>query len=121
MLSSQMNHISHRECLALITRERIAGLSIDEKHMNVKIRLQQGKLQALELLHLLADVQKVSKKVSLASDFLYNHLTQDVTSSFGYDYILPQVDDRNKDYKCGRWNNCFTERNKERKKERPKR
>ncbi|RWW61364.1 hypothetical protein BHE74_00031581, partial [Ensete ventricosum] len=60
------------------------------------IWLQQGKLQALELLHLLVDVQKVSKKVSLASDFMYNHLTQDVTSSFGYDYILPQCRSRGK-------------------------
>ncbi|KAJ8477776.1 hypothetical protein OPV22_021503 [Ensete ventricosum] len=38
----------------------------------------------------LSYVQKVSEKVSLASDFMYNHLTQDVTSSFGYDYILRQ-------------------------------
>ncbi|WOL14721.1 mitochondrial import receptor subunit TOM40-1 [Canna indica] len=29
-------------------------------------------------------------QVSLASDFMYNHLTRDVTSSFGYDYILRQ-------------------------------
>ncbi|XP_008792476.2 mitochondrial import receptor subunit TOM40-1-like isoform X1 [Phoenix dactylifera] len=35
-------------------------------------------------------VQKVSEKVSLASDFMYNHMTRDVTSSFGYDYILRQ-------------------------------
>ncbi|RWW72709.1 hypothetical protein BHE74_00019479 [Ensete ventricosum] len=38
----------------------------------------------------LSYVQKISEKVSLASDFMYNHLTQDVTSSFGYDYILRQ-------------------------------
>ena len=30
-------------------------------------------------------------QVSLASDFMYNHLTQDVTSSFGYDYVLRPV------------------------------
>ncbi|WOL04577.1 mitochondrial import receptor subunit TOM40-1-like [Canna indica] len=38
----------------------------------------------------LSYVQKVSEKVSLASDFMYNHMTGDVTSSFGYDYILRQ-------------------------------
>ncbi|URD85656.1 Mitochondrial import receptor subunit TOM40 [Musa troglodytarum] len=38
----------------------------------------------------LSYVQEVSEKVSLASDFMYNHLTQDATSSFGYDYILRQ-------------------------------
>lgn len=30
-------------------------------------------------------------QVSLASDFMYNHLSKDVTASFGYDYILRQV------------------------------
>ncbi|XP_020267207.1 mitochondrial import receptor subunit TOM40-1-like [Asparagus officinalis] len=38
----------------------------------------------------LSYVQKISEKVSLASDFMYNHMTRDVTSSFGYDYILRQ-------------------------------
>jgi hypothetical protein len=30
-------------------------------------------------------------QVSLASDFMYNHMSRDVTSSFGYDYLLRQV------------------------------
>ncbi|XP_038988262.1 mitochondrial import receptor subunit TOM40-1-like [Phoenix dactylifera] len=38
----------------------------------------------------LSYVQKVSEKVSLASDFMYNSMTRDVISSFGYDYILRQ-------------------------------
>ncbi|KAG0460865.1 hypothetical protein HPP92_020857 [Vanilla planifolia] len=38
----------------------------------------------------LSYVQKVSEKVSLASDFMYNQMTRDVTASFGYDYILRQ-------------------------------
>ncbi|KAM7496323.1 hypothetical protein LguiA_020737 [Lonicera macranthoides] len=38
----------------------------------------------------LSYVQKVSEKVSLAADFMYNYLSRDVTSSFGYDYILRQ-------------------------------
>ncbi|XP_077241492.1 mitochondrial import receptor subunit TOM40-1-like [Tasmannia lanceolata] len=38
----------------------------------------------------LSYVQKVSEKVSLGSDFLYNLMTRDVTASFGYDYILRQ-------------------------------
>ncbi|KAL4587874.1 hypothetical protein LXL04_000749 [Taraxacum kok-saghyz] len=35
-------------------------------------------------------VQKVSEKVSLASDLMYNYMSRDVTASFGYDYILRQ-------------------------------
>ncbi|XP_052141161.1 mitochondrial import receptor subunit TOM40-1-like [Oryza glaberrima] len=38
----------------------------------------------------LSYVQKVSEKVSLASDFMYNHMAKDVTASFGYDYMLRQ-------------------------------
>ncbi|GER54599.1 mitochondrial import receptor subunit tom40 [Striga asiatica] len=38
----------------------------------------------------LSYVQKVSEKVSLASDFMYNAMSRDVTASFGYDYILRQ-------------------------------
>ncbi|XP_066314183.1 mitochondrial import receptor subunit TOM40-1-like [Miscanthus floridulus] len=38
----------------------------------------------------LSYVQKVSEKVSLASDFMYNQMTKDVTASFGYDYMLRQ-------------------------------
>ncbi|KAG2588006.1 mitochondrial import receptor subunit TOM40-1-like [Panicum virgatum] len=38
----------------------------------------------------LSYVQKVSEKVSLASDFMYNQMTKDVTASLGYDYILRQ-------------------------------
>ncbi|KAG2552273.1 mitochondrial import receptor subunit TOM40-1-like [Panicum virgatum] len=38
----------------------------------------------------LSYVQKVSEKVSLASDFMYNHMSKDVTASFGYDYLLRQ-------------------------------
>jgi hypothetical protein len=30
-------------------------------------------------------------QVSLASDFMYNHMSRDVTASFGYDYLLRQV------------------------------
>ncbi|CAL5333890.1 unnamed protein product [Camellia sinensis] len=35
-------------------------------------------------------VQKVSEKVSLASEFMYNYMSRDVTASVGYDYILRQ-------------------------------
>uniref|UniRef100_A0A0D9UZL6 Mitochondrial import receptor subunit TOM40-1 n=1 Tax=Leersia perrieri TaxID=77586 RepID=A0A0D9UZL6_9ORYZ len=38
----------------------------------------------------LSYVQKVSEKVSLASDFMYNPMAKDVTASFGYDYMLRQ-------------------------------
>ncbi|EOA36488.1 hypothetical protein CARUB_v10011140mg [Capsella rubella] len=35
-------------------------------------------------------VQKVSEKVSLATDFIYNFVSRDVTASVGYDYLLRQ-------------------------------
>ncbi|KAG6582077.1 Mitochondrial import receptor subunit TOM40-1, partial [Cucurbita argyrosperma subsp. sororia] len=38
----------------------------------------------------LSYVQKVSEKVSLATDFTYNYMSRDVISSLGYDYILRQ-------------------------------
>ncbi|XP_027922200.1 mitochondrial import receptor subunit TOM40-1 [Vigna unguiculata] len=38
----------------------------------------------------LSYVQKVSEKVSLASEFMCNYLSRDATASFGYDYILRQ-------------------------------
>jgi len=38
----------------------------------------------------LSYVQKVSEKVSLASDFMYNHMSRDSTASVGYDYLLRQ-------------------------------
>ncbi|XP_010557551.1 PREDICTED: mitochondrial import receptor subunit TOM40-1-like [Tarenaya hassleriana] len=38
----------------------------------------------------LSYVQKVSEKVSLATDFMYNYMSRDVTASVGYDYILRQ-------------------------------
>nr|KJB31897.1 hypothetical protein B456_005G213300 [Gossypium raimondii] len=38
----------------------------------------------------LSYVQKVSDKVSLATDLMYNYMSRDVTASVGYDYILRQ-------------------------------
>ncbi|CAA7036442.1 unnamed protein product [Microthlaspi erraticum] len=35
-------------------------------------------------------VQKISDKVSLATDFMYNYFSRDVTASVGYDYMLRQ-------------------------------
>ncbi|CAD6270890.1 unnamed protein product [Miscanthus lutarioriparius] len=36
----------------------------------------------------LSYVHKVSENVSLASDFMYNQMTKDVTTTFGHDYML---------------------------------
>ncbi|KAF9599352.1 hypothetical protein IFM89_036809 [Coptis chinensis] len=38
----------------------------------------------------LSYVQKLSEKVSLASDFMFNLMSRDITASAGYDYILRQ-------------------------------
>ena len=79
-------------------------------------RLQLVKLQPLEWLHLVmsrkylkrlvfvhnfttclffslwaASFHRFLVQVSLASDFMYNQMTKDVTASLGYDYILRQV------------------------------
>ncbi|CAH2053260.1 unnamed protein product [Thlaspi arvense] len=35
-------------------------------------------------------VQKISEKVSLATDFMYNYFSRDATATVGYDYILRQ-------------------------------
>lgn len=35
-------------------------------------------------------VRRISEKVTLASDFLYNHATREATSTLGYDYLLRQ-------------------------------
>eukprot|EP00249_Psilotum_nudum_P019260 c27169_g3_i4 orf=391-1389(+) len=35
-------------------------------------------------------VQRVSDKVSLVSEFMYNHLSREVTTTVGYDYLLRQ-------------------------------
>ena len=34
---------------------------------------------------------KLHMQVSLAADFMYNHMTRDSTANVGYDYILRQV------------------------------
>jgi mitochondrial import receptor subunit TOM40 len=41
-------------------------------------------------------VQKISDKVSLATDFMYNYFSRDVTASVGYDYMLRQARVRGK-------------------------
>nr|CAB3500968.1 unnamed protein product [Digitaria exilis] len=53
--------------------------------------IQVGTLQVASTgIVALSYVQKVSEKVALASDFMYNHMSKDVTASFGYDYLLRQ-------------------------------
>ncbi|KAI4385806.1 hypothetical protein MLD38_003799 [Melastoma candidum] len=39
---------------------------------------------------LMSYVQKVSEKVSLATEFMYNYLSRDAVATVGYDYILRQ-------------------------------
>ncbi|KAJ4873446.1 Mitochondrial import receptor subunit TOM40-1 [Raphanus sativus] len=41
-------------------------------------------------------VQKISEKVSLATDFVYNYISRDVVASVGYDYIFRQARIRGK-------------------------
>ncbi|KAL8232971.1 hypothetical protein R6Q57_002749 [Mikania cordata] len=50
---------------------------------------QQGQIASTRMV-VLGYVQKVSEKVSLATDLIYNYMSRDITTNFGYDYILRQ-------------------------------
>jgi hypothetical protein len=56
---------------------------------DIYVQVATGQIATTGLVSL-SYVQKVSEKVSLASDFMYNHMAKDVTASFGYDYMLRQ-------------------------------
>jgi len=68
--------------------QRKSGIGFAARYNNDKM-VATGQVASTGIVAL-SYVQKVSEKVSLAADFMYNHMTRDVTSSFGYDYILRQ-------------------------------
>lgn len=55
-------------------------------------------------------VQKVSERVSLASDLMYNYMSREPTASFGYDYMLRQSRLRGKIDSDGRISTYLEER-----------
>ncbi|KQK21895.1 mitochondrial import receptor subunit TOM40-1 [Brachypodium distachyon] len=69
-------------------QQRKSGIGFNSRYSTDKM---VGTLQVASTgIVALSYVQKVSEKVSLASDFMYNHMSRDVTSSVGYDYMLRQ-------------------------------
>ena len=69
-------------------QQRKSGIGFNSRYNTDKM---VGTLQVASTgIVALSYVQKVSEKVSLATDFMYNHMSRDVTSSVGYDYILRQ-------------------------------
>lgn len=69
-------------------QQRKSGIGFNSRYNTDKM---VGTLQVASTgIVALSYVQKVSEKVSLATDFMYNHMSRDVTSSVGYDYMLRQ-------------------------------
>lgn len=69
-------------------QQRKSGIGFNSRYNTDKM---VGTLQVASTgIVALSYVQKVSEKVSLATDFMYNHMSRDVTSSVGYDYFLRQ-------------------------------
>ncbi|CDP04010.1 unnamed protein product [Coffea canephora] len=69
-------------------QHRKSGIGYGARYNNDKM-VATGQVASTGMV-LLSYVQKVSEKVSLASEFVYNHMSKDVTATFGYDYILRQ-------------------------------
>ncbi|KAL3531011.1 hypothetical protein ACH5RR_010333 [Cinchona calisaya] len=67
-------------------QHRKSGIGYAARYNNDKM-VATGQVASTGLV-VLSYVQKVHEKVSLASEFMYNHMSRDVTASFGYDYIL---------------------------------
>ncbi|XP_058078694.1 mitochondrial import receptor subunit TOM40-1-like [Magnolia sinica] len=68
--------------------QRKSGIGFAARYNTDKM-VAAGQLASTGIIAL-SYVQKVSEKVSLATDLLYNHMTTDITTSVGYDYMLRQ-------------------------------
>ncbi|KAL3517922.1 hypothetical protein ACH5RR_020511 [Cinchona calisaya] len=69
-------------------QHRKSGIGYAARYNNDKM-VATGQVVSTGMV-MLSYVQKLSEKVSLASDFMCNYMSRDVTASFGYDYILRQ-------------------------------
>ncbi|KAL5994923.1 hypothetical protein ACLOJK_024980 [Asimina triloba] len=68
--------------------QRKSGLGLAARYNTDKM-VAAGQVASTGIIAL-SYVQKVSEKVSLATDLMYNHMTRDITTSVGYDYMLRQ-------------------------------
>ncbi|KAI5063239.1 hypothetical protein GOP47_0021786 [Adiantum capillus-veneris] len=68
--------------------QRKSGLGLAARYNSDKT-IMTGQLASTGLVAL-SYVQRVSEKVSLATDFMYNLANREATSSIGYDYLLRQ-------------------------------
>ncbi|OAY73003.1 mitochondrial import receptor subunit TOM40-1-like [Ananas comosus] len=87
-IQSVTPHLSLGSEVFWLGHQRKSGIGFAARYNTDKM-VATGQIASTGIVAL-SYVQKVSEKVSLASDFMYNHMTRDVTSSFGYDYILRQ-------------------------------
>jgi mitochondrial import receptor subunit TOM40 len=87
-IQSVTPHLSMGTEIFWLGHQRKSGIGFASRYNTDKM---VGTLQVASTgIVALSYVQKVSEKVSLASDFMYNHMSKDVTASFGYDYLLRQ-------------------------------
>ncbi|KAJ7519975.1 hypothetical protein O6H91_20G062000 [Diphasiastrum complanatum] len=68
--------------------QRKSGLGFAARYNTDKV-IASGQVASTGIISL-TYVQRVSEKVSLASDFLYNAMTKEATTTVGYDYLLRQ-------------------------------
>ncbi|KAH9626226.1 hypothetical protein KSS87_000105 [Heliosperma pusillum] len=75
-------------------QHRKSGVGYAARYSNDKM-VATGQVASTGMVAL-SYVQKASEKVSLATEFMYNYLSRDVTASVGYDAILRQARVRGK-------------------------
>nr|CAD1829059.1 unnamed protein product [Ananas comosus var. bracteatus] len=88
-IQSVTPHLSLGSEVFWLGHQRKSGIGFAARYNKDKM-VATGQIASTGIVAL-SYVQKVTEQGSLASDFMYNHMTGDVTSSFGYDYIFRQV------------------------------
>ncbi|KAF6149400.1 hypothetical protein GIB67_016938 [Kingdonia uniflora] len=87
-IQSVTPHLSLGAEVFWVGQQRVSGAGFAARYNTDKM-VATGQVASTGLVAL-SYVQKVSEKTSLASDFMYNYMSRDVTASVGYDYILRQ-------------------------------
>ncbi|XP_058107623.1 mitochondrial import receptor subunit TOM40-1-like isoform X2 [Magnolia sinica] len=87
-IQSVSPHLSLGTEVFWLGHQRKSGIGLAARYNTDKM-VAAGQVASTGIVAL-SYVQKVSEKVSLASDFLYNPMTRDATASVGYDYMLRQ-------------------------------
>ncbi|PIA53218.1 hypothetical protein AQUCO_00900063v1 [Aquilegia coerulea] len=87
-IQSVTRHLSLGSEVFWAEQQRKSGLGVAARYNTDKM-VATGQMASTGMVAL-SYVQKISEKVTLASDFMYNLMSRDVTASVGYDYILRQ-------------------------------